>query len=130
MNFEYAQLMMLRQLSGDYLPVVVLSGLFVALLFRRESITSYGLFKVGYILFILSLVVPTLVQSFLVLVGPPNGLRGGPSAEVASFTIISSLGPICLAVGLICILGSLMPSLATRLPAKPPAAPQKHPLDE
>jgi hypothetical protein len=126
-----SQLLMLRQLlSGDHLPLVVLSGLFVALLFRRESITSFGLFKLGYIFFIVSLVIPALVQSFLIAISAPGGLRSGLSGDGTSFAIVNALGPIFLAVGLMCILGSLMPLRAKRSPFMPPAPPQKHPLDE
>ena len=109
------QLIMLRQLiSGDFLSgnciaVVVLIGLFVALLFRRESITSLGLFRMGYILFLLSLVIPSLVQSFFAFVGSSNGIRSGLSANGTSLAIYTPIGPIFLAAGLLCILGSLMP---------------------
>ncbi len=129
------QLIMLRQLiSGDYLSgncvaVVVLIGLFVALLFRRESITSLGLFRMGYILFLLSLVIPSLVQTFFVWVSPPNGMRSGLSSNGSSLAIYSAIAPIFLAAGLMCILGSLMPPRVRRPPYRPPAPPQKHPLD-
>jgi hypothetical protein len=126
---------MLRQLiSGDYLSgncvaVVVLIGLFVALLFRRESITSLGLFRMGYILFLLSLVIPSVVQSFFAWI-PPNGIRSGLSANGSSLAIYTAIAPIFLAAGLTCILGSLMPPRVRRPPYRPPAPPQKHPLDE
>ena len=90
---------MLRQLiSGDFLSgnciaVVVLIGLFVALLFRRESITSLGLFRMGYILFLLSLVIPSLVQSFFAFVGSSNGIRSGLSANGTSLAIYTPIGP-------------------------------------
>ena len=61
------ELLFLRQmLSTDYLPLVVLGGLFVALLFRSEAISSPGLFRWGYIFFILSLVAPAAIRSFYV----------------------------------------------------------------
>jgi hypothetical protein len=126
-----SEMMMLRQmLSGDQLPLVVLAALFVALLFRRESIVSFRLFRLGYIFFILSLVLPVLLQSFLAAVGPPGGLRSGFPADGYLLAIYNSLGPLFSAIGLLCILGSLMPPRTKRSRVVSPAPPQKHPLDE
>jgi hypothetical protein len=124
------EMLMLKQMfSGNYLPAVLLAGLFAALLFRRDSISSYPLFRLGYIFFILSLVLPALAESFLIAVNVGGGSRGGFPGEGTPYAILNIIGPIFQGIGLMCTLGSLIPQPAKRTPFVPPASPQRHPPD-
>ena len=119
------EMLMLRQMfSGNYLPAVLLAGLFVALLFRRDSIESYPLFRLGYIFFILSLVLPALAQSYLAAANVGGWSRVEFSGDGTPFALFNAIGPIFQAIGLMCTLGSLMPRPAKRALLMPPTPPQ------
>ena len=122
------ELSVLRSLfSGDYIPLVVLSGLFVALLFRREAIISPALFRIGYLFVIAAILVPALIAPFTMSgLSRPYGSSMGESSGLMTIGLLNAIGPVLMAIGLLCVFGSLMPPLfhkPTNLP------PQKHPLD-
>lgn len=126
------EIWLLRQLfspNGDYLAVVVLVGLFVALLFRRDLIRSVAMFRLGYISFIISIFGPTLLQSWWSAIAPGVVFADRRSETPVLYAGITSVGPIFLAIALMCILGSLLPPSGVRSRATPPPVPQKHPLD-
>lgn len=108
--------------------MVVLAGLFVAVLFRREAITSVALFRLGYILFIVSLVAPELIQAWWAAIAPQAPFVGAQSGHGGLYGLLGSLSPVALAISLLCIFGSLLPR-TNRWRNMAPAVPPKHPLD-
>ena len=129
------ELMLLRQLFGEsgWLQPVFLLGLFAALLFRRDCITSPGKFKLAYVLFALSLILPAVVGPVLGSAGYQSMARmfAGRAYTVQSdvgftLSVISTAGgPTLFGLSIIFALASMMP----RKPPPPPAPPAKHPLD-
>ena len=114
--------------SGDYIPLVVLSGVFMALLFRREAIISPALFRLGYMFVVAAILVPAVITPFTM-----SGLSGrvgsgvGDSSALLGIGLLNAIGPVLMAIGLLCLFGSLMPPLFKQPPINVP--PQKHPLD-
>jgi len=127
---DYLQMSLLREsFSPNYIPVAVLVGLFLVLMFRRESINSIGMFRIGYISFIASVVLPPLLQTaWVAMTTPSNSLGSGSLPTGFPFAAINAVEPIFMGVGLLFIFGSLMPRRTKRpQPELPP--PQRHPLD-
>ena len=130
------ELMMLRQMLGGssgWLEVVFLLGMFGIVLFRRESITSLGLFRLAYILFALSILLPALMTPALRNIGPMTSrmFAGRSNTMQSDIGFVAGLllyggGPILFAGSVICAFGSVMPR---NKPVVAPPLPTKHPLD-
>ncbi|MBI3468160.1 MAG: hypothetical protein HY000_34580 [Planctomycetes bacterium] len=129
------ELMMLRQLMGSsgWLEVVFLLGMFGFVLFRRDSITAPGRFRLAYILFAMSILLPALLTPALGGVGGMTGrMFAGRSntlqSDVGFVTglVVYGSGPILFAFSVIFAFSSLMPRKALFTEPPPPV---KHPLD-
>ncbi len=116
--------------SADTVHAVFLAGLFLIVVFRRESIAIPGLFKLAYWLFALSIVLPAITLPLVQMLGNSSSARfGGPAAFDAKWVanlIYSAAGPAVFALSVLCAFGSMFPR---NLPAAPTRAPEKHPLD-
>jgi hypothetical protein len=124
-------LMYLEQLvgrGGFWLPVTMLAGLLVALIFRPETIHNLFLFRASCWILVLSMIVPSL--SNILLSGYNNlysGIRINPSAEVQMVAAcLNAIGPVMQGTSIICGLFSLIPPM---IPRRPFAGPVKHPLE-
>jgi hypothetical protein len=109
---------------------VYLAGMFVVLLWRKENIVSWGLYRASYLLFAGALALPPVITPVLSMTMSGVMGRGGMGQADVSvlFTIFSSgLGPALFAGAVVCGLGSMMPRRVYNLP--PPGAQQQHPLD-
>jgi hypothetical protein len=115
--------------AGGWHYAVYVAGMFAALLWRKESIVNWSLFRASYLLFAAGLVLPAVIQPVLMMTMYSGG--GGPRAADANIllgAISNGLGPGLFAGAIICGLGSMMPRRTFNLP--PPALPQQqHPLD-
>src|SRR5438128_2147523 len=110
-----SELMFFRQLSGSdtWLHVACLGGLFALVIFRRESIVSWRLFKLSYVLLALSIIVPALLW-------PLGTIGGGIVRNMANSSIhsdqglgtlllLNGSGPTLLAFSIFCAFGAVMP---------------------
>jgi hypothetical protein len=134
---DMSELMLLRQMAGGdvWLSVACLLGLFGVVIFRRESIVNWRLFRLSYILLAASIAVPALLLPALNMgFGGGNitrnlGVSGmGPDKSLGLLLLLNGTGPTLLAFCILCAFGSLLPRNIYDL-NRPPAAPMKHPLD-
>jgi hypothetical protein len=133
-----SEMMMLQQLMQSlggamaWSYAIYVAGMFAALLWRKESVTNWGLFRASYLLFGASLILPPIVQPVVMMTMYGGAFRGGgPTAGDASVllgAVSNGIGPILFASAVICGLGSMMPRRVFSMP--PPSMPQQqHPLD-
>jgi hypothetical protein len=113
--------------SNGFLTAIILVALFVTLLYRRDSIISVSLFRLGCILYVFSVIGPGMfATAWFWIVGPYSPSQA--STPVGYSILLAIIGPVSLGAGLLCIFSSLLP----RRPFQEgvaPAPPQKHPLD-
>jgi hypothetical protein len=128
------ELMYLEQLFGRsgsaWLPVTMLGGLLLALIFRPGNIHNLYLFRAACWLLALSVIVTPLLNLLLSLmtVNFPGGMRFGssPSGPQFIYVCVNAVGPIMQGASILCGLFSLIPP-ATPRPYV--AGPVKHPLE-
>jgi hypothetical protein len=128
---EYMMIQQLIQSLGGANAIYV-AGMFAALLWRRESVMNWGLFRASYLLFAASLLLPPIIQSVVMMTMASGGFRTGGmqgDANVLLSAISGGIGPGLFAGAVICGLGSMMPRRIFNMP--PPASEPKpqHPLD-
>jgi len=127
----------LSQLMGggtsglQWASAVYLLGLLVTVLFRPQQIHQPGLFRVAYLVYAASIILPALVWAgWLSFAGPGavGGMRGMATGEAASLMqmLMMVSGPTLFGVSVVCLIGSLVPHGHA---IAPPPPPQKHPLD-
>ncbi|MCC7085973.1 MAG: hypothetical protein IT427_13300 [Pirellulales bacterium] len=116
--------------ANGWHSTIYIAGMFAALLWRKESVVSWGLFRASYWLFAASLVLPPVVQPYLMHTAMVSN-RGISIEGVNTLlnVIWAGIGPIMFAGAVICGLGSMMPLRAVSTPPStlPPQPP--HPLD-
>jgi hypothetical protein len=125
-NFE--QLLLQQRLSpqeGGWTYAVYLASMFALIMWRRESIVNFGLFRASYLFFAAALVLPPVVWPFLMSF-PPIAMSSGDSQIIRSI-LGSGLGPALFATAVVCGLASMMPRI--RYQSSMAGPPSKHPLD-
>jgi hypothetical protein len=133
----------MRQLFGGgntWVEGICLIGLFALVLFRREAIVNWRMFRFAYLFLAASVVLPPLVLAALQVepgtfsqMGNTNGLPGRLVWSLA----LNGIGPILLAASIVCAFGSILPRATFTEPAVTEPAvtepavtePTKHPLD-
>lgn len=124
---NYEQLFLQRLFQGEqgWVQAVYLAGMFAIVLWRKESVVNWRLFRMSYLLYGASLVLPPILTPLIQFFFYPNaGAYAG--GQVFTYIFISALGPLLFAAAVICALGSMLPRLIVAQPAGPPT---KHPLD-
>ena len=128
------EMMLFRQMFGgdsSWVSAVFLAGVFLLILFRREQIVSPYMFRVSIILYVLSLIMPSVITAMLQYTLARRGSRGLLPSEdsgVLLQLLTTGAGPLLLGLAvLLCIL-SMLP-VQSRYPAPPERPPQPHPLD-
>jgi hypothetical protein len=124
---NYSDLLLQRLFGGDHswAQAVYLAGMFAVLLWRKESVVNWRLFRISYLLYGGSIVLPAIITPLLPLAVQGRGI-GSSEAQILTYAIINAIGPTLFAAALVCGLGSMMPRLKmTQSPGPPP----KHPLD-
>ncbi len=122
-------LFMMQQLAGgqgQWISVALISGIFLVLAFKRESISNLGLFRLGILFLATAMVLPPLVGPLVQI------LRFPTSGSGFGMMLLSALNPCCNALATVCIAFSMLPVQQARKPSHPIAsAPiKKHPLDD
>ncbi len=117
--------------SNGLMHAVFLAGMFLIVVFKRESIAIPGMFKLAYVLFAFSLVLPALLTPVVISLGglSMRGFRAGTASDInwVASIIYNGTGPALFALSLLCAFGSMFPRHLRLPPA--PSAPVKHPLD-
>jgi hypothetical protein len=123
---QYQQLMLERLFQGQqaWPQAVYLAGMFAIVLWRKESVVNWRLFRLSYLLYAASLILPPIVLPLFEFVTP--GGVGKAESQIFLYMISSGLGTWLFAAAVICGLGSMMPRLIIHHADLPP---QKHPLD-
>jgi hypothetical protein len=136
---DFAEVMMvLRQMLGvdGWVAAAFLAGMFAAVIFRREQITSFYQFRLATILFALALVLPVIIWPVLQL-WDGSGMVGGVSrgstfgsGNLKMFVRIAAMavGPVLFGLAVVFGFGSMLPR-ESRYPAPPERPKQPHPLD-
>jgi hypothetical protein len=132
---EYMMIQQLMQSLGGatgWSNAIYVAGMFAALMWRRESVTNWGLFRASYLLFAASLLLPPVVQPVVMMTMASGAFRGGGPVQgdfnVLLSAVSNGIGPGLFAGAVICGLGSMMPRRMFNIP--PPSAPQPpHALD-
>lgn len=128
------ELLYMRQLLGGggqgWLQVTLLAFLFLILVFKPERIERPGLFKVACLLFVLSIVLPSVVTMSLSLVAGgamSSYFRGsGMASEVPILvSLITLFEPALLAASVMSGLMALFPVRGSHSTTKP----ARHPLE-
>jgi hypothetical protein len=129
---DFTQLMLYRQLLGgeSWSQAVLLGGVILILIFRRDQIVAPYMFRVAILLLMLSYILPT-VMMFVWRLSAQN--TGGFLPALGNYgwtveALMAGTGPVTLglAVGLIAL--SMLPS-TSRYPATKDRPPQPHALD-
>jgi hypothetical protein len=127
-------LMLLEQLLGMsgsvWLPVAMLVGLLLALIFRPNTIHNLTLFRAACWLLGLSLIAPTAINLLLTAAsvnsygGSPYGLAGNTPPFL--YACANAIGPMLQGA---CILAGLFSLIPPVVPRHSMADPLKHPLE-
>jgi hypothetical protein len=117
--------------TAHYLKIIVLIGMLVVLLFRREAIVNRGVFRASYLLFgtslLISAVASVMTYDNTNLMAQMMGQRRPSEQTPWILNILSNAVPAGLfALSVMCLLGSLLPP--AKKPLTSPVA-QPHPLD-
>jgi hypothetical protein len=125
------QLLFQRLFTGDsgLAQAVYVAGMFAILIWRREAVVNWWLFRTSYLLYGASLIAPPILTPLIgILANGGNRNLSGINADGQVFSLIFTLavGPLLLAAAVICGLGSMIPRLSIAPPLGPPP---KHPLD-
>jgi ABC-type spermidine/putrescine transport system permease subunit II len=121
-NYENLFFSRLLQNEGGWVQAVYVAAMFAILIWRRERIVSYKLFRASYFCFAGSIVLPPIVTPLMQLLVQSGRNSNG---TIYTFIFASALAPICYAAAVVCGLASMMPE-RVRFAAQP-AGP--HPLD-
>jgi hypothetical protein len=125
-------LLLTRLLQNDpvgWMQLVYLTGMFVALIWRKEAIVNWKLFRASYLFFGVSLLLPSIALPLTQMFGTSGGFSPrAPSTNpnIVTQILINAIGPACFAGAVICGLGSMAPQ-RTRIVHTAPAT--LHPLD-
>jgi hypothetical protein len=123
MQNNFQELLLTRLFGSGWVQAIYVAGMFAVLMWRKESVTKWRLFRLSYLLYGASLVLPPLILPLLtVAVQRPN-----ISNDIFTYAIISAMEPILFASAVLCGLGSMMPRHNYARPVEMP--PAKHPLD-
>jgi hypothetical protein len=131
MSRELMELIVYRQLasSGEsWTHAVFLVGVFLIVLFRRDQIVAPYMFRVSVLLFVLSFILPVVVNGVMQYKARATGgiMIGSVGGFLQSMT--TSIGPITLGFAvLLCVL-SMLPQ-RSRYPGPPHGPAEPHPLD-
>lgn len=120
-------LLMQNQSQGNtWLVLSLLVGFLLAVLYKREAVVSWIMFRLAAIIYAFAIVIPSLTTA---LIGAAVSVfaAGGPNTEIQfALSFGNCLGPIALAISFLCLVSSMIPSKAIRAQ---PIVSQKHPLD-
>ena len=120
------QLFFQRLFQGEqgWVQAVYLAGMFAMVLWRKESVVNWRLFRMSYLLYGASLVLPPIITPIIPLLMQGRSVNG--DGQFFTYMVANALGPTLFAAAVICALGSMLPRLMMAQPAGPPP---KHPLD-
>src|SRR5262245_54858451 len=108
---NYEQFLMQRLFQGDgggWMHVVYLAGMFLVLIFRRDSVLNPWLFRMSYLLFAAALVLPHIITPFLPVMSQAARM-GNVDTQTFIWATANAIGPVLFAGAIICGLGSLLP---------------------
>jgi hypothetical protein len=123
-NFQEILLQRLFQGDHAWAQAVYLAGMFAVVLWRKESVVNWRLFRLSYLLYGASLVLPPIVAPLIPLVIQGGGVTG--NGQIFTYIVSNAMGPTLFAAAVVCGLGSMLPRLMIAHNVPPP---QKHPLD-
>ena len=127
---NYDQLFLQRLFFGDattgWAQAVYLAGMFAIVIWRRESVVNWWLFRTSYLLFGAAIFLPHLVVPATQMAFANRAGGGGGDGPIFTYIIANSMGPALLAAAIICGLGSMLPRLIISHSSGPSAP---HPLD-
>ncbi len=123
---EFLLQLMMQSITGggNYIYVVLLSAIFLILIFRRDSIESTLLFRLGVILFAIAMTLPPILNPMLAL----SAATYGPSDKL-NLVLIQAIPSCTLGIAVVFLASALMPRFKTTT-AKIRMANEKHPLDD
>jgi hypothetical protein len=131
--FMSQEMMFFERLIGlvgsVWLPVTMLAGLLLALIFRPNTIHNLFLFRTACLLLALSVIVGPVLHLLLMAANFPGGFQNYGSNQIGLpflSACINALGPILQGVSILCGLFSLIPPM---VPHGQVPGPVKHPLD-
>ena len=127
MQQDYLMLQLLSQSAnggGNWLTAVLLLGLLLALLFKRERITNWALFRLSCWFFAASITIPPILNVLTNVTGARNPALQR-SGDYMVVLCVYAIGPILLGTSIICALCSLIPS---RYDTQ--VSPPRHPLEQ
>jgi predicted neutral ceramidase superfamily lipid hydrolase len=124
-NFNQILLQRLMGSEGGLTYAVYLVSMFAVMIWRRESIVNFALFRVSYLLFAAAVVLPPVIFPFLPAFSQGNPLNA--DGQILISLVTNGIGPLLFAAAVVCGLGSMMPAIRYQPPT--PTQPQKHPLD-
>jgi hypothetical protein len=130
------EMLMLRQFfggEGGYLSVVIAVGLFLIVIYRRDTIAVPALFRLGMIFYALSIAIPPFILPLVSYIHGRNPVMGRNLASGSDgafwYMIGNATGPVLQGLTLLCAFNAIMPRIIGRKP-EAPIIPQKHPLDD
>ncbi len=134
MNSGYEQLLLQRLFQtdgGGWTHAVYVAAMFVVIMWRKESIVNWWLFRMSYLLFAAALVIPPVVLPLLQWLASGAMLQGRGTSEgqILLSILFSGTGPALFAGAVVCGLGSMMPRQFRFAAPLPPSPPAPHPLD-
>jgi predicted neutral ceramidase superfamily lipid hydrolase len=124
-NLDQFLLQRLAQPEGGWIYAVYLASMFALIIWRRESIVNFGLFRASYLFFAAAIVLPPIVWPFLPMLS--QGARMNGDGQILYSIMANGLGPMLFAAAVVCGLASMMPRI--RYQSSPSGPPPKHPLD-
>jgi hypothetical protein len=121
-NYENLLLSRLLQNETGIAQAVYVAAMFAIVIWRRDRIVNYSLFRVSYLCFAAAIVLPHLITPLIQFVSQSGRASDG---QIALYIFGGALPPLCYAGAVICGLASMMPERVrfTSQPAGP------HPLD-
>jgi hypothetical protein len=133
-NQGYEQLLLQRLFQTDstgWTHAVYVAAMFAVIMWRKEIVVNWPLFRTSYLLFAASLVIPPIMVPVMQWLASGVMIQGRGASEgqiLLSFLIIGT-GPALFAGAVVCGLGSMMPRQYRFAPPPAPPQPQPHPLD-
>ena len=124
-NLDQLLLQRLAGSEGGLTYAVYLASMFAVIIWRRESIVNFGLFRASYLFFAAAIVLPPIIWPFLPTLS--QGGRMNADGQILYSLLTSGMGPFLFAAAVVCGLASMMPRI--RHQSTPPGPPPKHPLD-
>jgi hypothetical protein len=121
-NFESLMFSRLLQGEGGWTHAVYVASMFAILIWRRERIVSYKLFRASYFCFAGAIVLPPILTPLMQMLAQTGT---GSNSMIYTYIFAGSLAPICYAAAIVCGLASMMPERVRF--ASQPVGP--HPLD-